>query len=313
MCTPADSGTLHSPRFNLGAALFLLAAACLAARPEMAFALGGPWQIEVSIEGEVRQPGIYSLPPDATLSSLVSAAGGTTDNADFSSAALYRLSVHENQKTRMVKATEEIAKAIEEAKAASADNTPHPTLAFLRKLRPTGRTPVKMTFLRLMKNSPDDLRLEEKDILLIPTSVESVTVVGAVRNPSDNVPFLPGASLKEYVRRAGGYNDDADRNHVYLLRANGTVVLLTPGFFSWNPATSRWEVTALAGAIPVVSPGDTIVVFKTLPPGLPREAARRLRQALVLALEIAGTAGIPPEPPDVTLEPPAAAPETASP
>ena len=313
MHAPVDADTFHNPRFGPAAALFLLATACLAAWPGTAFALGGPWPIEVSIEGEVRRPGVYNLPPDATLSSLVSAAGGMTDNADFGGAALYRTSAGENQKARLAKATEEIAKLVEEATAASADNALHSTLTFLRELYPKGRVTVRITFPRLMKNSPDDIRLEEKDTLLIPPRVESVTVAGAVHNPSDNIPFLPKASLKEYIRRSGGYKDDADRSQVYLLRSNGTIALLTPGFFSWNPAASRWEVTALSGTGPSVSPGDTIVVFRTLPSGLPREAARQLRQALVLALEIAGTAGIPPEPSATMPELPTAAPGTASP
>jgi len=304
---------LHSPRFSPGAALFLLAAACLAAWSGTAFALGDPWPIEVSVEGEVRRPGIYSLSPDATLSSLVLAAGGMTDNADFGGAALYRTSARENQKARLIKAIEEITQAVKETEAAGEGYALRQILVFLRELRPEGRVPVRMTFPRLMKNNPDDLQLEEGDTLLIPPLAESVTVTGAVRNPSDNVPFLPGAPLKEYIRRVGGYNDDADRNQVYLLRANGTVVLLTPGFISWNPTASRWEVTSLVGAIPTTSPGDAIVVFPAIPPGLPRKAAQRLRQALVLALEIAGTTVIAPEPLATMAEPPAAAPEIASP
>ena len=300
------SGAFHSPRLNQGAALLLLTAACLAAWPGTALALGDSRPITVLVEGEVRRPGAYSLPPDATLSSLVLAAGAMTDNADFGGAALYRASALASQKARLAETAEEIARVVEKAEAAGAGNTLLPILAFLRELRPNGRVPVRMTFPRLMKNSPHDLRLEEGDILLIPPMAESVTVAGAAHNPSDNVSFIPGAPLKEYIRRAGGYKDDADQNHVHLLRANGTTVLLTPGFLSWNPAAYRWEVTALTGAIPDISPGDTIVVFRALPSGLPRQTARRLRQALVLALEIAGVTGIPPEPP-------AAAPETTSP
>ncbi|MCL1925709.1 MAG: SLBB domain-containing protein [Syntrophorhabdaceae bacterium] len=300
------SSAFHSPRLNQGTALLLLAAAYLAAWPGTTLALGDPWPITVSVEGEVRQPGAYSLPPNATLSSLVLAAGAATDNADFESAALCRASTRASQKAKLTEATEEIARIVEEAKAADVGNALRPILSFLRELRPNGRVPVRMTFPRLMKNSPHDLRLEEGDALLIPPLTESVTVAGAVHTPSDNVPFIPKAPLKEYIRRAGGYKDDADQNHVHLLRANGTTVLLTPGFLSWNPAAYRWEVTALTGAIPDISPGDTIVVFRALPSGLPRQTARRLRQALVLALEIAGVTGIPPEPP-------AAAPETTSP
>ncbi|GAB4235955.1 MAG: YjbH domain-containing protein [Deltaproteobacteria bacterium] len=60
------------------------------ASPPPADAIGGPRPVDVSVEGEVRSPGAYTLPPDATLSTLLRAAGGATDNADLSGAFLVR-------------------------------------------------------------------------------------------------------------------------------------------------------------------------------------------------------------------------------
>jgi len=68
------------------AALLLLALV----HPTPANAIGGPRSITVSVEGEVRRPGTYTLPPDATLSALILAGGGYTDNADLSGATLSR-------------------------------------------------------------------------------------------------------------------------------------------------------------------------------------------------------------------------------
>lgn len=60
------------------------------APPPPAGAIGGPRPITVTVEGEVRHPGGYSLPHDATLSTLIVAAGGYTDNADLAGATLTR-------------------------------------------------------------------------------------------------------------------------------------------------------------------------------------------------------------------------------
>lgn len=68
------------------AALLLFALA----PPPPAGAIGGPQPITVTVEGEVRHPGSYSLPHDATLATLIVAAGGTTDNADLAGATLTR-------------------------------------------------------------------------------------------------------------------------------------------------------------------------------------------------------------------------------
>ncbi|HEY5190935.1 MAG TPA: SLBB domain-containing protein, partial [Candidatus Deferrimicrobium sp.] len=43
--------------------------------PPPAGAIGGPQPITVTVEGEVRHPGNYSLPHDATLATLIVAAG----------------------------------------------------------------------------------------------------------------------------------------------------------------------------------------------------------------------------------------------
>jgi hypothetical protein len=53
-------------------------------------AIGGPVPITVSVEGAVRRPGSYTLPHAATLSTLIVAAGGYTDNADLAGATLLR-------------------------------------------------------------------------------------------------------------------------------------------------------------------------------------------------------------------------------
>ena len=83
---------MNSPRRIPGAnafvaALFLL---CAFFHPAPAGAIGGPRPVTVTVEGEVRRPGSYTLPHDATLSTLIVAAGGTTDNADLAAATLTR-------------------------------------------------------------------------------------------------------------------------------------------------------------------------------------------------------------------------------
>ncbi len=75
------------PGVNAFAAALLLFALF---HPTPAGAIGGPRPVTVTVEGEVRRPGSYTLPHDATLSTLVVAAGGYTDNADLAAATLKR-------------------------------------------------------------------------------------------------------------------------------------------------------------------------------------------------------------------------------
>jgi protein involved in polysaccharide export with SLBB domain len=72
------------------AACLLLGTASTAIVPGTVHAIGGPRPVTVTVEGEVRRPGSYSLPHNATLSTLIGAAGGYTDNADLAAATLTR-------------------------------------------------------------------------------------------------------------------------------------------------------------------------------------------------------------------------------
>ncbi|HAM33424.1 MAG TPA: hypothetical protein DDX05_06065 [Deltaproteobacteria bacterium] len=58
--------------------------------PPPAGAIVGRKTVTVSVEGAVRVPGAYTLSRGATLSALILAAGGTTDNADLAGATLFR-------------------------------------------------------------------------------------------------------------------------------------------------------------------------------------------------------------------------------
>jgi len=251
-----------------------------------ALAQGEPRPIAVSIAGEARRPGSYTLPPGSTLSALIVAAGGFTDNASLRGAILTRASAKAAQEVEL----KEMAARIEaETGAATApDNAVRPLTEPLSSLRPPGRIPVRLSHPRLLKGSPADLPLEEGDVLRIPPMTDQVTVAGAVKTSPFAVPFTAGNPYEKYIRKAGGYADGADRNHVYLLRADGTTALLSLGFIRWNPAASRWEVTALTGGPPAVGPGDTIVVPRQPPPGLPAKTARELPGILMRAAEIAG-------------------------
>jgi hypothetical protein len=79
------------PRRIPGANAFVAALLLFALfHPTQAGAIGGPRPVTVTVEGEIRRPGSYTLPYDATLSTLIGAAGGYTDNADLAEATLLR-------------------------------------------------------------------------------------------------------------------------------------------------------------------------------------------------------------------------------
>jgi len=90
-----------------------------------------------------------------------------------------------------------------------------------------------------------DLLVHPGDLLSVPPYVATVLVRGAVRVES-RVPFLEGLSLGDYVARAGGTGDRADRWKAYVQYANGSLDVSSKFlFFKTDPR---------------IQPGSTIVV-----------------------------------------------------
>ena len=265
--------------------MIAVAAASLAS-PRSALTLGGPQPVKVSVEGEIRKPGTYTFPPGSPLSSLLYAAGGFTDNAFLPGAVLTRSSARKAQEAELRETADRLSR--ESADTGEARDAVRPVVELLSSLSPSGRIPVRVSHPRLLKGSPADIPLEEGDVLQIPAKTGIVSVAGAVRGIPAPVPFAVKLSYKEYIRRAGGYANGADRDRIFLLRADGTTALLSLGFVHWNPAASRWEVTSLAGSVPAVGTGDTIVIPHPLPGDLPPAIARELPGILMRASEVAG-------------------------
>jgi len=72
------------------------------------------------------------------------------------------------------------------------------------------------------KRGHEDLVLRDGDIIVIPETPTTVSVVGAVTVPSAVV-FEPGKSLSYYIANSGGYSIDAAKDRVIVLRYGGLV------------------------------------------------------------------------------------------
>ena len=60
------------------------------------------------------------------------------------------------------------------------------------------------------------------DIIMIPEKTDVVEVKGAVYNPG-LISFSKGRSVNQYIRLAGGITPDANKNHLIVIYANGSV------------------------------------------------------------------------------------------
>jgi protein involved in polysaccharide export with SLBB domain len=85
------------------------------------------------------------------------------------------------------------------------------------------------------------------DILFIPKRPNFVMVSGQVYNPAA-ISYVPGRDLGWYLRKAGGTTPYGDKKHIYVLRADGSVIAHENRWNSSNPVSLR------------LRPGDTVFV-----------------------------------------------------
>ncbi len=123
-------------------------------------------------------------------------------------------------------------------------------LGRLQERPPTGRMVVRISANpKQWEGGPNDLVVRSGDTLLVPKTPNFVLVYGAVYNQTA-ITYRPGRNARWYLAQAGGPNQLADKQAIFVIRADGSIVggQSSDGWFRGNPLG-----TALR-------PGDMVVV-----------------------------------------------------
>jgi len=191
-----------------------------------------------TLTGEVRFPGVYPILQGESLSAIIDRAGGFTRKAYLRGAKFTRKLTREIQQKRMdevIARTEQdlirkqqdltsVAASKEELEATKATlEGMRVSLEKLKQAKAEGRVSISIASLEQLQDSPYDLELQGGDALEIPQSSKSVMVFGEVYNPT-TVVESPGATVGDYLKKAGGPTTNADEAEMYVVLADGTVV-----------------------------------------------------------------------------------------
>lgn len=210
------------------------------------------WRNDLTIElaGEVRFPGRYSIQRGETLSQVIERAGGLTEFAFPPGAVLSRESLKEREERQLERLRENLKQEV--ASMALQKSTPTSGLSVspLEAIKAVDQLDTVEALGRLVINLPaainenetHDIVLEDNDYLAIPSHSNTVTIVGEVQYPSSHV-YEEGLSYKDYLTKAGGMRERADKGRVYVIRANGEVVVPRQSWFGTK-----------------INEGDTVVV-----------------------------------------------------
>ncbi len=223
-------------------------------------------RVFVRVEGEVNVPGVYQMSAGENLQALLARAGGPTANAYLFGAAFYREQVRKEQEANLEKAANRLEAQLRNEQTKSASNirstadvatvearrqsellSGKESIARLRLLKPEGRIafgldPHEQSFSRLPR-----LKLENGDRLVVPAKLDFVHVFGAVNGESSPL-WRPNSRVNDYLKLVG-LTRDADRDNIFILRVDGSIVSRDSG---------SWFFGGFGGV--EVMPGDSIVI-----------------------------------------------------
>ncbi|MBS1243687.1 MAG: periplasmic polysaccharide biosynthesis/export protein [Deltaproteobacteria bacterium] len=196
----------------------------------------------ITLAGEIRSPGVYAARKGERLSSILRRAGGFTQGAFLRGAIFTRVSVQRRQQELIDRTVEdleqEVARTSMKETAASLDKEDVETqkqvletrkllLSRLRSVRSQGRVIVRLSEHDKLEGTENDLVIEPGDQLMVPRTPQVVNVMGRVYNPTAVVFNPANSTTGYYLQKVGGPTEDADRDHIFVVQADGSILTKT--------------------------------------------------------------------------------------
>jgi len=208
----------------------------------------------VELKGEFKNPGVYSILPGDRVLDVITRAGGYTDEAYAEGIVFLRKQVAKKQKEGFTRSAEELERTmINIISSGQIPNISEFTLAPLAQLiarlrneDPIGRQVVNFDYLTLKSDPSSNIYAQDGDEIYIPRRPESLYIVGEVLN-STTLRFDPKNNVQDYIRLAGGLNDQADKDRMFVIYPNGAAEIVGNSFFRSSSS---------------LIPGSTIVVSR---------------------------------------------------
>lgn len=209
------------------------------------------WQENKSVEirGEVKFPGIYNIRRGETLKEVVHRAGGFTEYAYLPSSVFVRESVRQQEQLEIKKLADQLRRDIATRGVSKDGNVINYSdaqmmLTDLENITAVGRLVVDLSAISVGIEQAD-LQLEDSDILYVPSTKQTIAVMGEVQHAATHR-FKQGLTLDQYLNMSGGVKERADDDRTYVIKADGSVMM---------PSSSMWFSSE-----DNLQPGDTIIV-----------------------------------------------------
>jgi protein involved in polysaccharide export with SLBB domain len=231
---------------------------------------------KVILEGAFLFPGEYAFSEGERISSVIARAGFLTADAYPYGAVFLRESAKKMQQQRLREYVDKLEEEIlwqsskaaevtlEREQAATLQHSLAAKKQLLEKLKrsqPTGRMVIDLEEILAKPFSEKDIQLRAGDHLIVGKKPDYVNVLGEVYNPTALF-AEKGRSVEYYLGSVGGPTKDADRDQIYLVKANGSVASKGQSrFFGMEVADAGKKSWGSGGFDSLaMEPGDTLMV-----------------------------------------------------
>ena len=209
----------------------------------------------VTLSGEVRFPGEYTIKKNEKLGELFKRAGGLTKEAFSAGTVFTRTSLmtrEEEQKEKLIKQLESDIATLSLSptsgdSAQKANSVAQSLLSRLESSKSVGRLVIDLEA-QLSNLETAQITLRDGDRLHIPIIPSEVSIMGEVQFPTSHL-HNAVFSMDQYIALSGGFTQNADEKRIFVVKSNGAV--LTKKGNGWFNA---------GGSNKNIQPGDVIVV-----------------------------------------------------
>ncbi len=196
----------------------------------------------VKVDGRIDGPTTLVVTRTARLLDVLAYLPVDTYFADTSAVYVRRLSVAQAQKKAIDDAWRRLQNTVVTSPTVTAEQATmrqqEAQIIFqfgqqLANVQPEGRLVVSYD------GQISNVRLEDGDVIVVPSRTDLVLVSGEVRVPQSLV-WIQGAPIEQYIETAGGFTERADQGKLLVIRPSGQTIV---------------------GSHPPVQPGDRIIVL----------------------------------------------------
>lgn len=206
-----------------------------------------PSMMNLHVEGSHLGNSFYEIKKGSRLKEVLDYIEVDRDDSDINNIYLKRKSIAAQQRRNLKQSIQRLQRSVlmtpagSTGEAAIRAEEAKLVLKFIelaRESEPEGRVVVSEN------GKVANIRLEDDDIIVIPKKSDIVTISGEVMIPKAIV-FAHNAKLEDYIERAGGFAERADKERIVIMHPNGKIQI---------------------GPNKRILPGDQVIVFPRVDP-----------------------------------------------